>query len=86
MLVREPERRPVEVDNLDSEDFEIGVFSGIMNVEDFGSDTVTGIRAAYHVSEDFFVEAVYGKTTLGETSFETLGGGVLLGHNRLWCG
>lgn len=78
LLVREPERRPVEVDALDSEDFEIGVFTGIMNVEDFGSDTVTGIRAAYHVSEDFFVEAAYGKTTLGETSFERLSGGLPL--------
>ncbi len=78
LLVREPERRPVEVDDLDSEDFEVGVFTGIMNVEDFGSDTVTGIRAAYHVSEDFFVEAVYGKTTLGETSFERLSGGLPL--------
>lgn len=78
LLVREPERRPVDVDKLDSEDFEVGVFTGIMNVEDFGSDTVTGIRAAYHVSEDFFVEAVYGKTTLGETSFELLSGGLPL--------
>jgi len=78
LLVREPERREVEVDDLDSEDFEIGVFTGVMNVEDFGSDTVTGVRAAYHVTEDFFVEAVYGKTTLGQTSFELLSGGAPL--------
>ena len=78
MLVREPERRPVEIDALDSEDFEIGVFGGIMNVEDFGSDTVTGIRAAYHVSEDFFIEGAYAQTTLGETSFERLSGGLAL--------
>jgi outer membrane beta-barrel protein len=75
LIVREPERRPVDVDALDSEDFEIGVFSGMMNVEDFGSDSVTGVRVAYHVTEDFFVEAMYGRTTLGETSFERLSGG-----------
>jgi outer membrane beta-barrel protein len=75
LLVREPERREVEIDALDSEDFEIGVFGGMMNVEDFGSDTVTGVRAAYHVTEDFFVEGVYGQTTIGQTSFELLSGG-----------
>lgn len=75
LIVREPERRPVDVDELDSENFEIGVFTGLMSVEDFGSDTVIGVRAAYHVTEDFFVEGVYGKTTLGETSFERLSGG-----------
>jgi outer membrane beta-barrel protein len=78
LLVREPERRPVEIDALDSEDFEIGVFGGIMNVEDFGSDTVTGMRAAYHVSEDFFIEGAYARTKLGETSFERLSGGLAL--------
>lgn len=78
LLVREPERRPVDVDALDSEDFEVGVFAGIMNVEDFGSDTVVGIRAAYHVTEDFFVEGVYGETTMGQTSFELLSGGAPL--------
>ncbi len=78
LMVREVERREVEIDDLDSEDFEVGVFGGMMNVEDFGSDTVTGIRAAYHVSEDFFVEGVYGQTTLGQTSFELLSGGAPL--------
>ena len=78
LLVREPERREVDIDALDSEDFEIGAYGGIMHVEDFGSDTVVGVRAAYHVSEDFFVEASYAQTTLGETSFEALSGGAPL--------
>jgi outer membrane beta-barrel protein len=75
LVVREPERREVDVDALDRENVEFGVFAGIMNVEDFGSDTVTGVRAAYHVTEDFFVEGVYGQTTIGQTSFELLSGG-----------
>ncbi len=78
LVVREPERREVDVDELDSEDFEIGAFGGVMNIEDFGSDTVTGIRAAYHVTEDFFVEGIYGQTTMGQTSFELLSGGAPL--------
>ena len=78
LVVREPERRDVDVDALDRENIEFGVFGGIMNVEDFGSNAVAGIRVAYHVSEDFFVEGMYGKTTLGETSFERLSGGAQL--------
>jgi outer membrane beta-barrel protein len=47
-----------------------------MSVEDFGTNTLYGLRAAYHVTEDLFVEAVYGETELGETSFERLSGNV----------
>jgi len=68
------ERREIKEADLDSEDFEVGVFFGIMNIEDFGSDTLTGVSVAYHISEDFFMEATYGITTLGETSFERLSG------------
>ncbi|MEE8243477.1 MAG: outer membrane beta-barrel domain-containing protein, partial [Pseudomonadales bacterium] len=67
LVVREPDRREVDVDKLDHENIEIGIFGGIMSVEDFGSDTVTGVRFAYHVTEDFFVEAMYGQTELGLT-------------------
>ena len=76
LVVREPERREIEVEQIDSENFEVGGFGGIMSIEDFGSDVVYGIRAAYHLTEDFFVEASYGMTELGETSFERLSGDV----------
>ncbi len=82
LVVREPERRQVNVDKLDRENFEIGVFGGVMSVEDFGSDTVKGVRFAYHVTEDFFVEGVYGQTELGLTSFERLSGGSPLISDR----
>lgn len=76
LVVREPERREIKVDEIDSENFEIGGYGGIMQVEDFGSDTVYGLRGAYHVTEDLFVEGFYGMTRLGETSFERLSGDV----------
>ncbi len=75
LAVREPDRRQVEVDQLDTEDFEIGVYGGILSVQDFGSDAVTGVRLAYHITEDFFVEGAYAQSTLGQTSFERLSGG-----------
>jgi outer membrane beta-barrel protein len=78
LVVREPERREVRIDRLDNENFEIGAYYGLMNVEDFGTNTTAGIRAAYHVTEAFFVEGQYGKTKLGLTSFERLSGGAQL--------
>jgi outer membrane beta-barrel protein len=76
LVVREPERREIDVDQIDTEDFEIGAYGGMLDVQDFGSNPVYGVRAAYHVTEDFFVEGVYGRSQLGETSFERLSGGV----------
>ncbi len=72
------ERQQIDVDAIDSEDFEIGVYYGILSIEDFGSDTVAGIRAAYHVTETIFMEAAYGMSEAGETSFEVLSGSAQL--------
>jgi len=78
LVVREPERRDVKVDEIDSEDFEIGAYGGVLDVDNFGSNAVYGVRAAYHITEDFFIEGVYGRSELGETSFEQLSGNVQL--------
>lgn len=68
------ERRVIEEDVLDSENFELGAYAGILSFEDFGSNSVSGLRLAYHVSEDLFVEIAYAQSELGETSFERLSG------------
>jgi len=74
----EVERRRVKEPNIDSEDFEVGAFAGVMSVEDFGSNVVYGVRLAYHVTEGFFVEGTVGQTEAGQTSFEILSGGAPL--------
>lgn len=68
------QRREIRQAKVDTEDFEIGIFYGVMNVEDFGTNGSAGLRLAYHVSEDFFMEANYGVSTTRETSFEKLSG------------
>ncbi len=78
----EVERREIKEAAIDREDFEVGAFFGIMNIEDFGSDAVYGVRLAYHVTEGFFVEATAGQTEAGLTSFETLSGGARLFEDR----
>ena len=72
------ERREITTDAIDTEDFEIGIFGGIMGVEDFGSNPSYGLRLAYHISESLFVEAMAGRTDTEETSFERLSGAAQL--------
>jgi outer membrane beta-barrel protein len=69
------ERREVKTPKFDTEDWEIGLFGGFLSIEDFGSNAVYGLRAAYHISEGFFTEATYGRSTAGKTSYEILSGG-----------
>ncbi|MFT4939582.1 MAG: outer membrane beta-barrel protein [Paraglaciecola sp.] len=69
------ERRDINEANIDSENFELGLLVGVISIEDFSSDTLLGVRAAYHVNEDFFIEATYGQAQAGQTSFEILSGG-----------
>lgn len=69
------ERRVIDEDEIDTENFELGFFAGVMSVEDFGSNSIYGMRLGYHITEDFFLEASYGSTKTSETSFETLSGG-----------
>lgn len=74
IITPDMERRVIKEDILDRENFELGLYTGVLSVEDFGSNSVTGIRFAYHVTEDFFLEAAYAQSTLQETSFERLSG------------
>lgn len=69
------ERREIKEPKIDTEDFEIGAYAGIIGIEDFESEVVYGVRLAYHVTEGFFVEGTVGQTEAGQTSFERLSGG-----------
>jgi outer membrane beta-barrel protein len=74
----EVERREVRVARIDSENVELGVYYGALSIEDFGTNPVQGITAAYHVTEDLFFQAAFGRSKAGRTSYETLGGAVQL--------
>lgn len=72
------ERRQITAAAIDTENLEFGIFGGIISIEDFGTQPVYGLRLAYHVSEDLFLEAAYGRSKAGETSYESLSGNVQL--------
>jgi len=76
----EPQIERVEFDEsqIDSYDFEIAVYGGVLAMEHFDTNAVIGLKIGYHISEDFFVQASYGSSEVGETSYEKLSGGASL--------
>jgi outer membrane beta-barrel protein len=72
------ERRDIKRPKIDTEDFEIGPYVGVLSIEDFGSNSVYGARLAYHLTEDFFLEGTYGRSKAGKTSYEVLSGSAQL--------
>ncbi len=78
--VIEPEvqRRKIKVPKIDASNIELGGYYGSLSIEDFGTNPVWGVTAAYHVTEDFFFQGGFGRSRAGKTSYETLGGNVQL--------
>lgn len=74
----EPQRREISEANIDIENLEIGLTVGLISIEDFSNSMIAGLRLAYHVNENFFVEGAYEQAESGQTSFELLSGGAPL--------
>ena len=68
------ERREIKRPKIEASDFEVGVYGGILSIEDFESNAVYGARLAYNLTEDFFLEASLGRSRAGRTSYENLSG------------
>jgi outer membrane beta-barrel protein len=65
-------RRQITVPRIRSSNIELGLDYGMLSIEDFGTNPVYGLTAAYHITEDFFFQGELGRSTAGLTSFETL--------------
>src|SRR5665213_1765522 len=63
-------RRVVKTPHIKAKDFELGAYYGALSIEDFGTNPVYGVRAAYHVSEDIFLEGYLGRSKAGQSSLE----------------
>ena len=79
VVVPQVDRRDIEKPKFPSNDFEIGLFTGSYATQNFGSSWVYGARIGYHITEDFFVEGVYGQTKVSDELFrQILPGGIFL--------
>jgi outer membrane beta-barrel protein len=85
------ERREIRRSRIDTEDFELGAYVGVLSIEDFESNVVYGARLAYHLTEDFFLEGTVGQSRAGRTSYYALSmgwnalpGEIFVGKNRAY--
>jgi outer membrane beta-barrel protein len=70
-------RRDVRTPKIPNRDFIVGAYIGTYSAESFGANLVYGARLGYHITEDFFVEGVYGTTKVSDETFrQILPGGV----------
>jgi outer membrane beta-barrel protein len=77
VIVPQVDRREVKLPRFPSKDFEVGVFGGTYATQNFGTSAVGGLRLGYHISEDFFAEAVYARTKVNDELFrQILPGGI----------
>jgi outer membrane beta-barrel protein len=63
-------RREVKTPKIKAKDFEVGAYFGALSIQDFGTNPIYGARAAYHVTEDFFLEAFAARSKAGLSSLE----------------
>ena len=63
-------RREVKTPKIKAKDLEIGAYFGALSIQDFGVNPVYGARAAYHISEDLFLEGYIARSKAGTTSLE----------------
>jgi outer membrane beta-barrel protein len=63
-------RRVVKTPKIKAKDFEVGAYFGALSIQDFGTNPIYGVRAAYHVTEDFFMEGFVARSKAGQSSLE----------------
>src|ERR1700674_5868863 len=63
-------RRVVKTPKIKAKDFELGGYFGALSIQDFGTNPVYGVRAAYHVSGDIFLEGFLAPSKVGATSLQ----------------
>jgi outer membrane beta-barrel protein len=71
-----PEVKPREVEEADIDDeiFGIGVYAGMLSIDNFGTEPIYGVSAMFLATEDFFLQFNYAVSKADKTSFEELSG------------
>jgi outer membrane beta-barrel protein len=72
VVVPQVDRRDVRAPHIRSNDIELGAFAGSYSAENFGASSVSGLRLGYHVTEDFFFQASYGRTKISDDAFRQI--------------
>ena len=72
VITPQVDRRDIKLPRFASNDISVGVFAGRYATANFGSSTVTGLRLGYHITEDVFVDASYGRAKVTDEAFRQI--------------
>ena len=72
VIVPQVDRRDVKLPRFASNDISIGLFGGTYATANFGASAVGGVRLGYHITEDFFAEATYGRSKVSDEAFRQI--------------
>lgn len=72
VITPQVDRRDVKLPRFASNDISVGVFAGRYATANFGSSTVSGLRLGYHITEDVFVDASYGRAKVTDEAFRQI--------------
>lgn len=83
VIVPQVDRRPVKRPSYPSRDISVGLYGGLYATQNFGAAGVGGLRLAYHITEDVFVDATLGQSKVSDEAFRrVLPGGVFVNKNE----
>jgi len=82
VVVPQVDRRDIKLPKFPSNDFEVGLFGGMYSAQNFGSSVAGGLRATYHITEDFFVEGSAGRTKVSDEAFRRILPGGIFTDNQ----
>lgn len=71
-----------DTDKIDTEYFDVGIFTGVLNIEDFNSEFVTGFSTTFNANENYFVQFNYLQSDASLSSFERSQGALFSGSDR----
>jgi outer membrane beta-barrel protein len=83
VIVPQVTRRDVKPPHYPASDFSVGLYGGVYATENFGSSGVTGLRVAYHVTEDIFFDVTLGQSKVSDEAFrQVLPGGIFVNRTE----
>ncbi len=80
--IAEQKNSSVSLSGLNNEQFELGVSSGFLNIQDFSSEISLGINANFIATENIFLQLNYFTASTSESSYEQNQGPLFSGDDR----
>lgn len=72
VIVPQVDRRDVKLPHFASNDISVSLFTGSYSTQNFGTSLVAGVRLGYHITEDIFAEASYGRSKVSDSDFRQI--------------